>query len=851
MIVVLSIAISLLGALLVLILIARFKKLSETQKLAKHRSKDEGLADLLVYGALVDKGVIVGKNGSFMAAWRYQGADNSSSTALEREAVSEHLNRALNGLGGGWMLHVDAIRQPATTYPEPRDSAFPDTVCAALDEERRRLFERIGTMYEGQFVMTLTWFPPMLAQRKFVELMFDDDNQAPNRSARTQGLIDDFNRMIRSVESQLSSALKLHRLADFSFEQENGTAASYDEFLAWLQFCITGINQPVQLPDNPMYLDAVIGGKELWGGVIPKIGTKYIQTIAIDGFPLISTPGILTVLTELACEYRWSNRFIFMDSHEALSHLGKFRNKWSQKRRGFFDQIFQTGRGKVNHDAVSMVDDADVALAEIQSGEVKAGYYTSVVVLMSEDRRQLEAQALYVEKSINALGFVARIETINNMDAFMGSLPGHGTENVRRPIINTMNLADLLPTSTIWSGSPTAPCPFYPDESPALMHCVTHGATPFRLNLHVGDLGHTFIAGPTGAGKSTKLALIAAQLRRYRGMKVFAFDKGNSMFPLCAAINAATNGATGIHYDIGGDQDKLAFCPLQYLESENDRAWAMEWINGILLENNVITTPTQRIEISATIDLMYKNGAHTMSDFANRVQDHMMRDALQDYTIAGAMGRLMDAQSDSLSLADFTVFEIESLMNLSNRFSSPILSYLFRRIEIALDGSPAAIILDEAWIMLRSPMFRAKIREWLKVLRRANCIVIMATQNLTDAANSEIFDDIVQSTATKIFLPNPAAREESVAAIYRQMGLNATQIDQVAKAIKKRQYYYSSEMGNRLYELELGPLALAVLAVSDKESIQQIKAFRTTHGHGWLTAWLARSNINIDDYKIA
>jgi hypothetical protein len=58
-----------------------------------------------------------------------------------------------------------------------------------------------------------------------------------------------------------------------------------------LQFCVTGLHHPVLLPSNPMYLDAVIGGQEMWGGVVPKIGRNFIQVVAIEGFPLESTPG--------------------------------------------------------------------------------------------------------------------------------------------------------------------------------------------------------------------------------------------------------------------------------------------------------------------------------------------------------------------------------------------------------------------------------------------------------------------------------------------------------------------------------------------------------------------------------
>lgn len=322
-----AIGIAVLGAVLLLILFSRIRQVDAELKLKKHRSKDAGLADLLNYAAVVDDGVIVGKNGSFMASWLYKGDDNASSTEEQREMVSFRINQALAGLGSGWMVHVDAVRRPAPNYSERGVSTFTDPVSAAIDEERRRLFEGLGTMYEGHFVFTVTWFPPVLAQRKFVELMFDDDAVAPDHTARTVGLIEQFKREIRSLESRLSSAVKLTRLQGHKMATEEGREVTHDDFLSWLQFCVTGNYHPVQLPSNPMYLDAVIGGQELWGGVVPKIGRKFIQVVSLEGFPLESTPGLLSALAELPSEYRWSSRFIFMDQHESLKHLDKFRKK--------------------------------------------------------------------------------------------------------------------------------------------------------------------------------------------------------------------------------------------------------------------------------------------------------------------------------------------------------------------------------------------------------------------------------------------------------------------------------------------------------------------------------------------
>ena len=263
-----------LGIVLLLVLFLRVRNVGAELNLKKYRSKDTGLADLLNYAAMVDDGVIVGKNGSFIAAWLYKGDDNASSTDEQRNMNSFRINQALSGLGNGWMIHIDAVRRPAPHYTEEGLSHFPDPVSAAIDEERRRLFESLGTMYEGYFVLTATYFPPLLAQSKFVELMFDDEVKGLTKKARTKGLIDAFKRECVNIENALSAAVKMERLKGNNIVNEDGSSVTHDDLLRWLQFCVTGINHPVILPTNPIYLDALIGGQEMWGGVVPKIGRK-------------------------------------------------------------------------------------------------------------------------------------------------------------------------------------------------------------------------------------------------------------------------------------------------------------------------------------------------------------------------------------------------------------------------------------------------------------------------------------------------------------------------------------------------------------------------------------------------
>lgn len=123
----------------------------------------------------------------------------------------------------------------------------------------------------------------------------------------------------------------------------------------------------------------------------------------------------------------------------------------------------------------------------------------------------------------------------------------------------------------------------------------------------------------------------------------------------------------------------------------------------------------------------------------------------------------------------------------------PVLTYLFHRLEQRFDAKrPSLLVLDEAWLFLDHPAFSAKIREWLKVLRKANVAVWFATQSLADVAQSKIMPTLIEACMTKIFLPNSSARNDEVAKFYRMFGLNDKQLDILASSTPKRDYYLTS-----------------------------------------------------------
>jgi type IV secretion system protein VirB4 len=806
------------------------------------RTKLKGYSDTLVYAALVEDGVVLNKDGALMAGFEYRGNDLDSASDVELDVLSERVNAALCRRGSGWMVHVDAIRFPVAQYSEL--GAFPDRTTALIDRERRLQSEAEGVHFNTRYILVLTYLPPSDREDRFTDFLVEGDkvrdDTATTRTLRA------FNAALQEIEDNLSSSLRLRRLRSKTETDAAGRTYIVDEMLSHLSTCVSANDHPVRRPALPMFLDAVLGGVDFFGGLKPRVGDKHIRAIAITGFPSESYPGILEALNRLAMPYRWSNRFIFLDPADARKRLETYHKKWFVGRQSVRSLIAsQTGSetsGTVNNEALRMAADAQGAVDDLASDAVRFGFYTSVIVVADADPGVADERAREVLKLLFNLGFNGRIEEVNAVEAFLGTHPGNGYANVRKPLVHTKNVADFLPLTAVWAGEAAHPCPFYPKNSAPLAYAGTSGATPFRLNLHVGDLGHTLILGPSGAGKSTLLAFLAASQFRYANAQVFVFDKGYSAYPLVRA-------AGGRHYDIMGELSNLCFCPLQHVDGEAERAWANGWLESLVELQGIRVTPNHRRAIHHALELLGESESRTMTDLlSGPLQEPELRAALGRYTLEGPLGSLLDSRVDVLRDDPFQVFELEHLMAAGGgaKTIAPVLLYLFHRIEQRLDGRPTLIILDEAWTLIDNPLFAEQIRDWLKTLRKKNAAVVFATQSVSDILDKPITSAILESCPTKIFLPNAEARTEASQSAYKRIGLSERQTQILASAVPKRHYYYTSPLGQRLFELGLGPVALSFLGAGGKEDLATVSMLADTYGaFDWPAEWLWQRNLKV------
>lgn len=773
------------------------------------------IEDYLPWAMLVAPGVVLNKDGSFQTTARFRGPDVRSSTPEELVSFTARANNVFRRLGKGWAVYIEADRREITDYP---DGAFEDDLSRLIDSERAAAFEQTDTQFETIHHLTLQWIPAPDSSRKASAFFFEVDQArrgGPTAAARPNAsksnLAADRTLLDRRVARDALETFQ--RAVAHAFGMFEGIVAEFeplndDETLTYLKGQVSPRRTQVRAPAASAFLDGCLCDAPLVGGVSPQLGDKHLRVLTIKGFPPFTHPGVLDDLNAAAMTYRWMTRYLCLDREGAERELVKWRRLWFSKHKSMGalvkEMLTKEAATFANPDAIAKSEEVDDALQELGSELIGFGYLTSTLVVMGATAAEADEKLRLAERIIASRGFVAIAETLNAVEAWLSSLSGHPYANVRHPMVSTLNLSHIAPLSTAWAGDTRN----RHLGGPPLAIVRTDGSTPFRLDLHVGDVGHTMVVGPTGSGKSVLLSFLTLQWRRYRGSQVFVFDKGGS-------ARAALLGMGGVAIDLGGD-GVAAFQPLARIDSPQGRADALSWIMTILAQEGLPDTPDIKEPVWSALGSLQSAPPEQrhLTGLRLLVQNAAVQAALLPYTQEGAMGGVFDGAEDRLNLSDVVLFEMEEIM-ARPKAAAPALLHLFDRLEERFDGKPTLLILDEAWLFLDSPIFAARIREWLKTLRKKNVAVVFATQSLADIADSAIAPALIESCPTRIYLPNERAFEPQQRQAYERFGLNETEIDLIATAQRKRHYYYASPKGRRLFELALGPVALAFSAASD------------------------------------
>jgi type IV secretory pathway VirB4 component len=408
-------------------------------RIAEYRSRADRLADHLPWAALVAPGVVLNKDGSFQRSFRFRGPDLESATEAELVGASARVNNVLRRFGSGWALFFEAERRPALGYPESR---FPDPVSWLVDKERQASFEGAGEHFESAYHLTLLWLPPADSQASAERALVERRAEAEGR---------DWREALSFFLAETNRALDL-----LSGIMPEVRALDDEETLTHLHGAVSAKRHRVAVPETPVYLDALLADTPLTGGLEPLLGGQHLRTVTVLGFPGMSRPGILDALNHQDFGYRWTTRFIALDKAEATRALTRLRRQWFNKRKSVTallrEVMYNQPVQLTDSNADNKVMDADLALQALGQDYVAFGYLTATITVADQSAAAADEKVRAVERVVNGLGFTAKRERLNAVEAWLSSLPGHVYANVRQPLVHTLNLAHLMPLSSVWAG---------------------------------------------------------------------------------------------------------------------------------------------------------------------------------------------------------------------------------------------------------------------------------------------------------------------------------------------------------------------------------------------------------------
>lgn len=752
-------------------------------------------SDLLNWYGLVDEGVVLCKDNSLMAGWYLKGIDTEPMGFETVEGRTDNLANAIKEFREEDAFWVDLARRPLRSY-KTSEKDFGSEVLQVFEKERATFFEQEDDNYSNRITLCYQWTPP--------------------KKLNLEEAIKAFKTRCRLVETRFSSMFDLTRMGKrVDKDDHHEIPFQRDELLGRLASSLNGRFCKVNVPKIPVYLDRIFAPEWVHSNPqsLPIMSGKPLAVISIDGYPMQSTPEMLKLLEALPIEYQWSTRFLPMSRNKAKTAIDERRKSWAFSKSSLKDQMSKTDNS-VNEFAEDMADEAKNTISQLDYGDLSFGDFTSVITIFGDNtlaETALSEIATEIIEELSQQGFSARRETFNALEAFLSTLPGHRKENIRTGILSSTNFADLIPISTIWSGHAVNPCNKFPNNSPALLRAKSISGEPYFFNLHNGDVGHSLVFGPTGAGKSVLLGLIASNFLKYPNAQVFVFDKMKSMYGTTRAIG-------GSHIELG--PGKTGLNPLGALDRLG-MGWGASWIEKLCALSGVDVTPDIRNEITAALQTLDKNSKSHLEEFNAQVQNESVKAAIVPFIKDGTHEGIVNAPSDDLAFSDFTVFECEELIEAGDTVVVAVLDYIFELIDSRLKGAPSLIIIDEAWEFLGHPLFAARIGKWLRELRKTNTSIVLATQFVGDALDTGLSNALIESCKTRIYLPNEDAKNSKISAAYHELGLTDAQIDILTGMKKARDYYVVKPEGRRVVDFCLGEKALSILGATDtKDSLR-------------------------------
>ena len=697
---------------------------------ASWSAKEARAGDRLPYARLIDANTIMLRDGSVMTALQVPGLlfETEDSEALNAHAATREV-MLRSTLDARFVMYHHVIRRRVSV---DLDAEFPDPISRHIDG---RWKERLGSgklFVNDQFVTLIR--RPARGKAGLAERL----SKKPRRhKERLEPDAKDI-RSLRAAAQGLIASLQAYGATPLG-EYIGPQGSVNSEMLELLSALYNGEMRPVRKPSDDVdigqmlpYRRASFGldAMEVRGSGSPE----FSAILGLKDYPEATSPGLLDGLLRLPYEMVVSESYAPAERQTARERMDLAIRRLKS----------------ADEDAAAERSDMMAARDALGNGAVGFGDHHLTVLVRERNLARLDDATAACAAALADTGAIAVREDTNLEPAFWAQFPGNEGYLVRRALISSANMASLGSFHGFALGQ--AQGNHWGD---AVTLLETTSATPFFFNFHHGDLGNFSVIGPSGSGKTVVMNFLAAQAQKFSPRTIlFDKDRGAELF---------IRGIGG-RYDSIRAGEPTGFNPLSLPDTPGNKAFLRDWLSVLLKAEG----PEEDATIAQAVDAAYSNDAslrrlrhfRELMSGSKRPQPGDLADRLAAWIGEGENAWLFDNPEDKLDLSARVLgFDMTALLE-NPKLRTPVMMYLFHRIEERLDGKPTMILIDEGWKALDDEVFAARIRDWLKTLRKRNALVGFATQSARDALESRISTALVEQTATMIFMPNSRARAE-------------------------------------------------------------------------------------------
>lgn len=713
--------------------------------------KENSLSDFIPFKVQVNENTVKTIGGDYLQVIKLEGVPHESADPDDIETWKEQLNILLRNIASpNVCIWTNTIRREENTYPSGDFSG---------------LFEKkLNNKYKSHLANT-----KLMINELYLTVLYRPV------SSKALGFFSKLEKNIDVINAQQEEALikidELTSIVKTSLTIYNpkilGTYLKNDiihsEVLEFLDFLINGFWSDRALPKK--ILNQCLGRNRIFFGadafeIRDVCENKYGAILGINEYPEGTEPGLLNALLSAPFPLILTQSFNFLSKPVAIEMLSR------QQRR-------MKAAGDL---ATSQIDAIDDALDDLSSGRIVYGEHHLTLTVFADTPRQLQANLSAARSELADCSMVIAREDWGLAAAYWSQLPGNTKLRPRPAPISSKNFAGFSSFHNYPIGRRTGN-----QWGPAVAMFRTSSGAPYYFNFHEAldsskakkkaeqerkglviaeseneqkALGNTLIIGPSGSGKTVMQGFVLAMSKKFNPTQIiFDKDRGLEIF---------VKASKGVYLPLQMGK-KTGFNPFSMENNNQNVLFLIDLVKKCM--GGEFSNQDEKEIANAVKGVMslptYLRRLGRCMDFLDPVNPEGPYAKLSKWCNGGSLAWVLDNDIDELDLTENTMFGFDVTEFLEQEeIRTPIIMYLFHKIETIIDGRRLQVFMDEFWKLLLDQYFEDFAQNKQKVIRKQNGIMVYGTQSAKDVLKSPIAHSLIEQCATFVFMPNPKATEE-------------------------------------------------------------------------------------------